>query len=49
MAKSVKLSDETAILLNKAKSQFILANPEETKHTDDMTIAKALKEYLGGV
>lgn len=46
MSKSVKLNEETAILLNRAKSQFILDNPEEKKHTDDMTIREALTKYL---
>jgi len=46
--KSIKLSDETKILLNKSKSRFLLEKPELTKHTDDMTINRALKLYLGG-
>lgn len=46
MPKSVKLMEETAILLNKAKSKFILDCPEANKHTDDMTIREALQNYL---
>lgn len=45
MSKSVKLKENTAILLNKARAKAIKIDPKMSYHDDDI-INLVLKEYL---
>lgn len=46
MNKSVKLQEETIILLNKAKSKYYLLNPKIANAPMDIVIRCALQEYI---
>jgi len=45
--KTVKLEENTRVLLNRAKAKLIEENPETQKITDDGTINIALSKFLG--
>ena len=45
MVKSVKLNEDTQILLSKVKARLLLKKPKE-KYTDDFTIHIALTKML---
>lgn len=48
MVKHAKLSEETRVLLNKAKARLLKDDPQVGRATDDLTIQRALKKYTEG-
>lgn len=45
--KTVKLEEDTRILINRARAKILSINPQQKKVTDNNVINTALKKYLG--